>query len=88
MDIGVFIPIANNGWIMASTSAQDLPSFDLSKAITLKAETYGLEFALSMINTVYAEFFPGDKPARFCIQCGLMRPDFLVEIATIAHIGK
>ncbi len=88
MDIGVFIPIANNGWIMSSTSPQYLPSFDLNKAITLKAETYGLEFALSMINTVYAEFFPGDKPARFCIQCGLMRPDFLVEIATIAHIGK
>ena len=37
---------------------------------------------------VYAEYFPGDKPARFCIQCGLVRPDFLVEIATIAHIGK
>lgn len=40
------------------------------------------------LNKVYAEFFPGDKPARFCIQCGLVRPDFLVEIATIAHIGK
>lgn len=22
------------------------------------------------------------------IQCGLVKPDFLVEIATIAHIGK
>jgi aminoacrylate peracid reductase len=40
------------------------------------------------INKVYAEYFPGDKPARFCIQCGLVRPDFLVEIATIAHVGK
>ncbi|WP_428152013.1 pyrimidine utilization protein C [Brevundimonas sp.] len=40
------------------------------------------------LNKVYAEFFPGDKPARFCIQCGLVRPDFLVEIATIAHIGQ
>ena len=40
------------------------------------------------INKVYAEYFPGDKPARFCIQCGLVKPDFLVEIATIAHIGK
>ncbi|HTC97073.1 MAG TPA: pyrimidine utilization protein C [Bradyrhizobium sp.] len=40
------------------------------------------------INTVYAEYFPGDKPARFCIQCGLVKPDALVEIATIAHIGK
>ena len=40
------------------------------------------------INKVYAEYFPGDKPARYCIQCGLVKPDFLVEIATIAHIGK
>ena len=40
------------------------------------------------LNKVYAEYFPGDKPARFCIQCGLVRPDFLVEIASIAHIGQ
>jgi aminoacrylate peracid reductase len=40
------------------------------------------------VNKVYAEYFPGDKPARFCIQCGLVKPDALVEIATIAHVGK
>ena len=40
------------------------------------------------INTVYAEFFPGSKPARYCIQCGLVKPDALVEIATVAHVGK
>lgn len=39
------------------------------------------------INAVYAEFFPGDKPARYCIQCGLVKPDALVEIATTAHVG-
>ena len=49
MDIGVFIPIANNGWIMSATSPQYLPSWDLNKEITQKAETYGLDFALSMI---------------------------------------
>lgn len=40
------------------------------------------------VNKVYAEFFPGDKPARYCIQCGLVKPDALIEIATIAHIDK
>ncbi|PYE78354.1 aminoacrylate peracid reductase [Xylophilus ampelinus] len=40
------------------------------------------------INAVYAEFFPGEKPARYCIQCGLVKPDALVEIASIAHIGR
>ena len=40
------------------------------------------------INVVYAEFFPGVKPARYCIQCGLVKPDALIEIASIAHVGK
>ncbi|WP_158784240.1 pyrimidine utilization protein C [Pantoea sp. BAV 3049] len=40
------------------------------------------------VNSVYADYFPGDKPARFCIQCGLVKPDALIEIATVAHIGK
>jgi aminoacrylate peracid reductase len=40
------------------------------------------------INAVYAEYFPGTKPARYCIQCGLVKPDALVEIATIAYVGK
>ena len=38
------------------------------------------------INTVYAEYFPGDKPARYCVQTGLVKPDALVEIASIAHV--
>ena len=49
MDIGVFIPIANNGWIMSATSPQYLPSWDLNREVTQKAERYGLDFALSMI---------------------------------------
>ncbi len=26
------------------------------------------------MNAVYAEYFPGAKPARYCIQCGLVKP--------------
>jgi aminoacrylate peracid reductase len=40
------------------------------------------------MNKVYAEFFPGEKPARFCIQCSLVKPDALVEIASVAHVGR
>lgn len=40
------------------------------------------------INQVYAEYFPGDKPARFCIQCGLVKPDALIEIASVAHLAR
>ena len=39
------------------------------------------------INAVYAEYFPGAKPARYCIQCGLVKPGCLVEIASVAHPG-
>jgi pyrimidine oxygenase len=49
MDIGVFIPINNNGWIISATSPQYMPSFELNKQVVLKAEEYGLDFALSMI---------------------------------------
>jgi aminoacrylate peracid reductase len=38
-------------------------------------------------NAVYAEYFPGQKPARYCIRCDLVKPDCLVEIASVAHIG-
>ena len=40
------------------------------------------------LNGVYAQYFPGDKPARYCIQCGLVKPEALVEIASIAHVGS
>lgn len=49
MDIGVFIPIGNNGWLISTESPQYKPSFDLNRAVVEKAERYGFEFALSMI---------------------------------------
>lgn len=49
MNVGVFIPIGNNGWLLSENAPQYKPSFDLNKEITLKAEGYGLDFALSMI---------------------------------------
>jgi aminoacrylate peracid reductase len=40
------------------------------------------------MNAVYSEFFPSKQPARFCVQAGLVKPEALVEIASIAHINK
>jgi aminoacrylate peracid reductase len=40
------------------------------------------------INAVYAEYFPSAWPARFCIQCGLVKPGLLVEIASVAHVTR
>jgi pyrimidine oxygenase len=49
MDLGVFIPISNNGWIVSSTSPQYMPSFALNNAMCQEAERGGLDFALSMV---------------------------------------
>jgi len=49
MQVGVFIPIGNNGWLISENAPQYMPSFALNKEITQKAETYGFDFALSMI---------------------------------------
>ena len=48
LDFGIFIPIANNGWILSKAS-QYMPTFDLNKEITLQAEKYGFDFAFSMV---------------------------------------
>jgi pyrimidine oxygenase len=49
MEIGVFIPIGSNGWLISTTSPRYRPSFELNKQVTLNAERYGLDFVLSMI---------------------------------------
>ena len=49
MNVGIFIPIGNNGWLLSENAPQYKPSFALNKEITLKAEHYGVDFALSMI---------------------------------------
>ena len=49
MEVGVFIPIGNNGWLISTTSPQYMPSFALNRTITLNAERHGLDFVLSMI---------------------------------------
>ena len=40
------------------------------------------------MNEVYATYFPKNPPARACIQAGLVKPEFLVEIAATAVVDK
>src|SRR3954466_12844298 len=49
MELGVFIPIGNNGWVISTTSPQYKPSFDLNREVVQRAERFGFDFALSMI---------------------------------------
>jgi pyrimidine oxygenase len=49
MEFGLFIPQANNGWIISENSPQYLPSFDLNRHTCREGEKYGFDFALSMV---------------------------------------
>jgi aminoacrylate peracid reductase len=39
------------------------------------------------MNAVYAEYFRDDPPARYCIRADLVRPEFLVEIGSVAYLA-
>jgi pyrimidine oxygenase len=49
MDLGIFIPTGNNGWMMSVNSPQYKPSFRLNRTIAEKAESYDFNFLLSMV---------------------------------------
>ncbi len=49
MQVGVFVPINNNGWLISENAPQYMPIFDLNKQIAQSAEKHGLDFLLSMI---------------------------------------
>ena len=49
MEIGVFVPINNNGWLISENAPQYMPSFDHNKEIAQLSEKHGLDFLLSMI---------------------------------------
>jgi aminoacrylate peracid reductase len=58
---------------------------------TLKDVTFNSIFLkdyadYAAMNEVYREYFPSEPPARYCIRSELVRPEFLVEIASIAHV--
>jgi aminoacrylate peracid reductase len=40
------------------------------------------------MNEVYKTYFPESYPARYCIRADLVRPEFLIEISSIAHLPK
>ncbi len=40
----------------------------------------------SAMNSVYEEYFRENSPARWRIRADLVKPEFLVEISSIAHL--
>jgi pyrimidine oxygenase len=48
IDLGVFLPVANNGWIISKNSPQFLPTFALNRDISVLAERIGFSYVFSM----------------------------------------
>jgi aminoacrylate peracid reductase len=60
---------------------------------TLDDVTYNAIFLASLsdyaaMNEVYREYFGQNPPARYCIEAKLVKPEFLVEISSIAHLAS
>jgi pyrimidine oxygenase len=49
LEFGIFLPIAKNGFIASTTTAQFMPTWELNRDVTLTCEEHGFEFALSMV---------------------------------------
>lgn len=48
-ELGVFLPMANGGWIISETSPRIDGSFDLNKQVAILSEELGYDFILSMM---------------------------------------
>jgi aminoacrylate peracid reductase len=40
------------------------------------------------MNSVYKTYFERNAPARYCVRADLVKPEFLVEIASTAHLSE
>ena len=49
VELGVFLPVINNGWIVSTAAPQYHPSYAMNKAMTLLAEDFGFRFVLSPV---------------------------------------
>ncbi|MFD1707874.1 LLM class flavin-dependent oxidoreductase [Siminovitchia sediminis] len=49
LELGVFIPSTNNGWIMSKNSPKFMPTFELNKSIALLAEEIGFDHVFSAV---------------------------------------
>jgi pyrimidine oxygenase len=48
LQLGIFLPVANNGWIISASSPQFEPTWELNRDVTLLAEEMGLDYVFSM----------------------------------------
>ena len=48
IEVGIFLPIGNNGYLMSTTSPQYMPTWELQRDLGVAAEALGYDFLFSM----------------------------------------
>lgn len=94
------LPLDRDGGVVhqGDVAAQTRHVLDQIQAVVRKAGGTLQDIAYNMIfiaraqdyaamNQVYGEYFP-NPPARFCIVSELVKKGCLVEIGSIAHVGR
>jgi pyrimidine oxygenase len=79
MKVGVFMPVGSRGWLMSTTSPETTPSFELNKKFVQKAESFGLDFSLSM-----AKFRGFAGPSQFWVN-SLESFTITAAVAAVTH---
>ena len=49
IELGIFLPITDHGWVISTTAPQFAPSYDMNKRLALRCEEFGFDFAFSMV---------------------------------------
>lgn len=86
--------VIGHGDVKAQTRAvlETIKNVLAAGGATLADVTYNMIFLKDFadykaMNEVYRQYFSKNPPARFCIRADLVRPEFLVEIGSIAHVA-
>lgn len=48
LELGVFVPVGNNGWIISRNAPQFMPSYEMNRKISMLAEQVGFDYVFSM----------------------------------------
>jgi pyrimidine oxygenase len=48
IEVGIFLPVGNNGYLMSTTSPQYMPTWELQRDLAVAAEALGYDFLFSM----------------------------------------
>ncbi len=86
LELGVFLPVGNNGWIMSRTAPQYMPTFELNKQITILAEEIGFDYVFSMCK--WRGFFGDTKFWNYTVESMMLMAGLAPYTREVLLIGS